>query len=178
VALVPLRFIVSGPLAPLLFTVSVAVSFVPEDCLGVNVRTIVQEPPLAMTWPLVQVPAPVSVKSAALVPPMESYGVPNVRSPDPVQLGMLGVEQLLTEMVSRPDVVEVPCLPKVSVGDGAQFALLPVSPLFGQRITVAPPPPPAEAMPMLRLAVLLCELGSVTCTVNELVPAAVGVPLI
>jgi hypothetical protein len=39
---------------------------------------------------------------------------------------MFGVEQLFTEMVKAPEVVLVRCLPKVSVGDGAQFAFLSV----------------------------------------------------
>lgn len=83
-------------------------------------------------------------------------------------------------MVKGAEAVLVPCFPKVNVGEGAQFALFPVCPLFGQRITVALPPPPAEAMPMLRMAVALCdgELESVTFTVNDEVPDAVGVPLI
>ena len=103
-----------------------------------------------------------------------------MKFPDPVQPATLGVEQLFTEMVKGAEVVLVPCFPKVNVGEEAQFALFPICPLFGQRITVALPPPPAEAMAMLRLAVALCEgeLESVTFTVNAEVPDAVGVPLI
>ena len=84
------------------------------------------------------------------------------------------------EIVKGAEVVFVPCLPKVSVGEGAQFALFPVCPLFGQRIKVALPPPVAPAITTLRLAVAFCagELESVTVTVKEDVPAAVGVPLI
>ena len=91
---------------------------------------------------------------------------------------MFDVEQLLTETIKAAEVVPVPCLPKSSVGDGAQLALFPVSPLFGQRTTVAPPPPVATMTARLRLAVALCELESVTWMVKEDVPAAVGVPLI
>jgi hypothetical protein len=91
---------------------------------------------------------------------------------------MFDVEQLFTEMIKAAEVVPVPCLPKSSVGDGAQLALFPVSPLFGQRTTVAPPPPVAAAIAMLRLAVSFCELESVTLMVKDDVPAAVGVPLI
>jgi hypothetical protein len=92
---------------------------------------------------------------------------------------MFGVEQLFTEIVKGAEVVLVPCLPKVSVGDGAQFALFPVCPLFGQRTAVAPPPV-VTMIVRLRLAVAFCagELESVTFTVNEDVPDAVGVPLI
>jgi hypothetical protein len=92
---------------------------------------------------------------------------------------MFGVEQLLTEIVKGAEGVLVPCLPKVSAGDGAQFALFPVCPLFGQRTTVAPPPV-VTVIVRLRLAVALCAgvLESVTVTVKEDVPAVVGVPLI
>jgi hypothetical protein len=92
---------------------------------------------------------------------------------------MFGVEQLFTEIVKAAEGVFAPCLPKVSVGDGAQIALFPVSPLFGQRITVAPPPV-VTLIVRLRLAVALCagELESVTFTVNEDVPSPNGKPLI
>jgi len=92
---------------------------------------------------------------------------------------MFGVEQLFTEIVKGAEGVLVPCLPKVSAGDGAQFALSPVCPLFGQSTTVAPPPV-VTVIVRLRLAVALCagELESVTVTVKEDVPAVVGMPLI
>jgi hypothetical protein len=92
---------------------------------------------------------------------------------------MFGDEQLFTEMVKAADVVPVPCLPKVSVGDGAQFALFPVSPLFGQRIIVGVPAI-VVVMVILRLAVAVCagERESVTLTTKEDVPAVVGMPLI
>ena len=52
--------------------------------------------------------------------------------------------------------------------------------MFGHRIAVALPPPLAVLMAMFRFDVALCagELESVTFTVNELLPAVVGVPLI
>jgi|SRR5580693_4036772 hypothetical protein len=90
---------------------------------------------------------------------------------------MFDVEQLFTEMLKAAEVVPVPCLPKSSVGSGAQLALFPVSPLFGQRTTVAPPPPVATVIARLRLTVSLCALESVTLMVKEDVPATVGVPL-
>src|ERR1700686_1798504 len=93
---------------------------------------------------------------------------------------MFDVEQLFTETLKAAEVVPVPCLPKLSVGDGEQLALFPVSPLFGQRTTVGPPPPVATVIARLRLAVALCAPESVTLIVKEDVPAAaaVGVPLI
>jgi hypothetical protein len=93
---------------------------------------------------------------------------------------MFGVEQLFMEIVKGAEAVLVPCLPKVNVGEGAQLALLPVCPLFGQRIEVALPPPVATAITILRLAVAFCigELESVTPTVKEEIPDADGVPLI
>jgi hypothetical protein len=93
---------------------------------------------------------------------------------------MLGVAQLLTDIVKGADVVVVPCLPKVNTGGCTQLALFPLWPLLGHRITVALPPPLAEPMLILRSAVTLSagELESVTFTVNAEVPAAVGVPLI
>jgi len=92
---------------------------------------------------------------------------------------MLSVEQLFTEIAKAPEVVLVPCLPKFSVGDGAQFALFPVCPLFGQRTRVAAPGTEA-AIVILRLLVAVCiwRLESVTWIVKEDVPAVVGVPMI
>ena len=69
-ALVPVRLIVSGLLAPLLLTVSVADSFVPDAWLGVNFKMIVQLDPLLTTRPLEHVPKPVLEKSAAFAPVM------------------------------------------------------------------------------------------------------------
>jgi hypothetical protein len=102
-----------------------------------------------------------------------------MRLPDPVQAAMSEIEQLLTEIVRPPDVVEVPCFPKVSVGDGAQLAILPVSPAFGQRIIVGLLAPWGTTA-ILKLFVAFCvgELASATATVNDDVPGAVGVPLI
>jgi hypothetical protein len=47
VALVPVRLIVCWPFALLVFTVNVAVSFVPAAWLGVNLKITVQLEPLA-----------------------------------------------------------------------------------------------------------------------------------
>ena len=101
--------------APLLFTVSVAVSFAPAPWLGVNLNTIVQLDPLAITAPLLHVPNPVLAKSPALAPLIVKYGVPKLRFPDPVHPATFDVAQLFTEIVSGADVVLVPCLPNVSV---------------------------------------------------------------
>jgi hypothetical protein len=97
-----------------------------------------------------------------------------------VHADTLDVEQLLTAMVNGPDVVFDPCLPNVNTGGCTQLALLPVCPLFGHRIAVLLPPPPTELMPMLRFAVLVSagELESVIFTVNDDVPAVIGVPII
>jgi hypothetical protein len=180
VALVPVRLIVCGLLAPLLFTVSVAASFDPAPWLGVNLKTIVQLDPLAITEPFEHVPEPVLTKSPAFPPVIVKYGLPKLRFPAPVQPATFGVAQLFTETVKGAEVLLAPCFPKVNVGGCAQFALFPVCPLFGQSMTVALPPPPAEAIPMLRFAVSACAgaLESATRTVNETVPAAVGVPVI
>jgi hypothetical protein len=70
VALVPVRLIVCGLPTPLLLTVSVADSFVPDAWLGVNLKTIVQSDPLLTASPLEQVPEPVLEKSAAFAPVM------------------------------------------------------------------------------------------------------------
>jgi hypothetical protein len=127
---------------------------------------------------LEHVPKPVLEKSPAFPPVIVKYGLPKLRFPDPVHPATFAVEQLFTEMVKGAEVVLVPCFPKVNVGGCTQFALFPVCPLFGHRITVALPPPPTEAIPMLKFAVAPCELASTTFTVNEDVPAVVGVPLI
>ena len=163
-----------------MLTFNVAASFAPALCVGVNRSTIVQLDPLASTKPFEQVPDEVFTKSAEFAPLMLKYGLPNVKLPVPVHAGILDVEQLLTDTASAADVVEVPCLPNANVGGCAQLALLPVCPLFGHRIAVALPLPLEEIMLMLRLAVALCtgEVESVTFTVNDEVPAAVGVPLI
>jgi hypothetical protein len=180
-ALVPVKLIVSALLAALLFTVSVAVSFAPPAWLGVNRKIMVQLDPLATSAPLEHVPVPVLAKSPAFPPLIVKYGVPKVRFPDPVHPATLDVEQLFTEMVKGPEVLLLPCFPKLNVGGCTQLALFPVCPLFGHRITVAlPPPPPPAAVVMLRFAVAVFagELESATRTVNETVPDAVGVPVI
>ena len=69
VALVPVRFsVVCAPVALLLFTVSVAVSFAPGACVGVNCRTMAQLRPDAMNSSFAHVPLPVLEKSAAFGP--------------------------------------------------------------------------------------------------------------
>ena len=122
---------------------------------------------------------PTTVKSDASAPLSVKYGEPRVSVPDPLQADMAVVEQLLTETPNAADVVFVPCFPNAKVGDGAQFALLPTCPRFGQITNVAPPPPAVE-MVIVKLALAVCAglEESVTSMVNESDPTALGVPLI
>jgi hypothetical protein len=68
VALVPVRLIVCALLTPLLFTVNVVCSFVPDDWLGVNLNITVQLAPLPSTNPFEHVPNPMLEKSPAFPP--------------------------------------------------------------------------------------------------------------
>jgi hypothetical protein len=70
VALVPIRLIVCGLPTPLLFTVNVAASLLPDAWLGVNLKMIVQSDPLPTAKPFEHVPKPVLEKSAAFAPVM------------------------------------------------------------------------------------------------------------
>jgi len=65
------------------------------------------------------------VKSAAFVPEIANGVAPKVSVPVPVQAGILVVEQLFTDIGTAIEVVEVPCLPKVSTGGCTELALLP-----------------------------------------------------
>jgi hypothetical protein len=50
---------------------------------------------------------------------------------------------LFTLTVNGIEAVPTPCFPKVNAGEDTQSALFPISPAFGQRTSVAKPPPPA-----------------------------------
>ena len=144
VALVPVKLMVCVLVVPLSETVRVAVSFVPDDAVGVNVIVPEQVPPVAITKLAVQ-PHRENVKSEAFVPEIAKGVAPSVRLPDPEQAAICGMPfvrtgaQLFTEIGMAIDAVLIPCLPKVSTGGWTQFALFPTCPLFGQSIGVAVP---------------------------------------
>jgi hypothetical protein len=106
---------------PLSVTVSVAVSFVPDDAVGVNVMVPEQEPPVEIAKLAVQPPRE-KEKSEAFVPEIANGVAPSVKVPDPEQAAISAMPfsrtgaQLFTEIGIAIDAVDVPCFPNASTG--------------------------------------------------------------